>query len=67
MIIELKDMLKAIRSFRDYVTTNHSSSTLYHGLDDLLNGYIPKIFLDNMNDEQLSWYKQVGFMIKKYD
>lgn len=64
-MIELKNMLRAIRSFRDYTNANHSSTTLYHGLDDLLNGYIPMIFIDNMNSEQLEWYKQVGFTIKK--
>lgn len=40
-------LVRRLRQFRDIMNPNFNPSTLYHGLDNILNGKKPDFYVDN--------------------
>lgn len=40
-------LVRRIKQFRDLMNPNMNTTTLYHGLDDILNGKKPLFYEDN--------------------
>ena len=51
----------AIEMFHKMTSANSNSTTLYHGIDDLLRDKIPEFMKDNASYEQLALLEKWGF------
>ena len=50
-----------IREFHRLTNPNLSSTTLWHGIDDILNRKIPDFFLANLVESDLVFLKKSGY------
>ena len=44
------NLFELIKMFRNCTSANHNSTTLCHGMDDIINGKIPQFLLDNCSE-----------------
>ena len=54
-------VLEAIKMFHHIVSANSNSSTLYHGIDDILHDKIPDYMKDNSSYSDLAKLEEWGF------
>lgn len=54
-------LLKAVEMFHEMVSPNNNSTTLYHGIDDILHDKIPMFMNDNASHKQLALLEEWGF------
>lgn len=63
-MVEIKDKLEAVEFFIAKTNVNYNSTTLWHSIDDILNGYIPDFFMDNLNAYKIGEFIKKGFQVK---
>jgi len=62
--VKQEDILEAIRFFSEKTNSNYNGATLWHSIDDLLNGKIPDFFMDNLNAYKIGKFIKQGFVVK---
>lgn len=63
-MVEMKDKLEAIEFFLSKTSANNSGTTLWHGVNDILCGYIPDFLMDNLNSYKIGEFLKKGFVVK---
>ena len=63
-MVEIKDKLEAVEFFISKTNVNYNSTTLWHSIDDILKGYIPDYFMDNLNAYKIGEFIKKGFTVK---
>jgi hypothetical protein len=51
------NLFELLKMFRNVTSANHNSTTLWHGMDDIINGKIPQFLLDNCSERILEYIK----------
>ena len=46
---------------RNHTSPNDNPSTLWHGIDDILNYKIPGLYMDNLVEKDLAFLKKCGY------
>lgn len=59
------NQMDMLRLFRNEMNPNFNSSTLYHGLDDILRNTIPQFFMDNLREDDLKKLVEIGWSEKE--
>lgn len=57
-IFSMQRKLKVLKTFVEKTSANSGSSTLWHGMDDILSGKIPSFLKDNLSESELRALEQ---------
>lgn len=52
-IVKTYSIVKVFEIFREKTSANTNGTSLWHGIDDILNGKVPQFLIDNLSESEI--------------